>query len=68
MKMPGIDVDEIIKQLGEINPSVKIILTSGFSADEKIQSLLEQGVKAFLQKPFVLDEMARTIAQVIERE
>ena len=44
-----------------------VILASGFSADGAAKSLLAEGAKAFLQKPFTLATLAETLSGVVTR-
>jgi len=62
--MPGLDGEETFHQLREIDPLVPIILSSGFSRDEKVKRLLMAGANGFLPKPFELKHLARALKQV----
>jgi len=62
--MPGLDGEETFHQLREIDPLVPIILSSGYSRDEKVKRLLMAGANGFLQKPFELKHLARALKQV----
>lgn len=50
--MPKMSGQETLIQLKQINKDVKVLLTSGYSLDSKLQNFLDQGVYAFLQKPY----------------
>jgi len=63
MVMPLMDGKSTYYALRRINPEVRVILASGYSVDGEAQALLDQGVAAFLQKPFRLT----TLADVLER-
>jgi PAS domain S-box-containing protein len=63
--MPGMGGDDIFERLKEINPQVKVILSSGYSVDGKATELLERGCNAFIQKPFSLDELSSKIRTVL---
>ncbi len=43
---------EIFKQIRDINPESKVIVTSGFEFDETIQDVLDSGALGFIGKPF----------------
>ena len=52
MIMPGMSGEETFRQLKEINPEIKVILASGYSLNEQATRIMENGCRAFLQKPF----------------
>ncbi|MBT5022663.1 PAS domain S-box protein [Candidatus Woesearchaeota archaeon] len=52
MKLPGLNGKEVYIKIKEINPYVKVLLTSGYSKDGHAQEILNLGVKDFIQKPF----------------
>ena len=62
--MPGLDGEETFHQLRETDPLIPIILSSGYSRDEKVKRLLMAGANGFLQKPFELKHLARALKQV----
>ena len=51
MAMPGMDGPALIAALKKINPSVKIICTSGLGSSSQKETLAELGVHAILSKP-----------------
>ncbi len=63
MVMPRISGSEIFQTLRTIDPSVKIILCSGYSPSgfAGIENLLKEGAAGFLQKPFTRQAIATSI-------
>lgn len=51
MAMPGMDGPSLITALKKLNPSVKIICTSGLGSSSENNSISELGVHAILSKP-----------------
>jgi DNA-binding NtrC family response regulator len=49
----------------EIKPGLKVIITSGHAMDGDIGELLSEGVLAFLQKPFEIEQLARTVQKAL---
>lgn len=45
---------------------MKVLLASGFRQDERVEDILELGVKSFLQKPYTITSLALTMKQVLE--
>ena len=65
MSMPGMSGREVFIRLREIDPEVRVLLTSGFSEDERIKEVLSMGVNGFIQKPHSLEKLARAMHRVI---
>jgi signal transduction histidine kinase/ActR/RegA family two-component response regulator len=66
LSMPEMDGKECFIKLQKIDPGIKVILTTGFSKDGRVQELLDLGVRDFLQKPFRLKKLAEALADLIE--
>lgn len=64
--MPQMTARELYPQLKEINPTVKVLLSSGFSSDGVAQSIIEQGACGFLSKPYRIKEMASIIRDALD--
>ena len=47
------------------NAGVKVVIASGFLAPEKRTELTLAGVKRFVNKPYVLDELVEVLRDVI---
>jgi PAS domain S-box-containing protein len=62
--MPEMDGSETFEELLKIDPEVKVMLSSGYSIDEKIETLLQRGLQGFIQKPFDLNVLLREIAKL----
>ncbi len=62
--MPDLDGEETFHRLREIDPLVPIVLSSGYSRDDKVKRLLLAGANGFLQKPFELKHLAREMKQI----
>jgi DNA-binding NtrC family response regulator len=63
--MPGMSGEEIFHRLREINPQVRVLLSSGYSQEEKPQSLIDQGVQGFIQKPYVMKVLANAVRDAL---
>lgn len=55
---------ETFRKIRQIAPDMKIILMSGFSHDPRIQSIMKDGVSAFLQKPFYTASLIEALRKV----
>ncbi|MEW5746541.1 MAG: ATP-binding protein [Nitrospirota bacterium] len=67
MIMPGMGGNEVFQTLRTINPSVKVVLCSGYSYNgfAGIDTLLKSGAQSFIQKPFTRISLARTVRTVL---
>ena len=64
--MPRISGGEVYDKLKEINPSVKILLASGYSVDGQAGKILKRGCDGFIQKPFNMEELSRKVNEILE--
>jgi DNA-binding NtrC family response regulator len=48
-----------------IDPNVKVILTSGYNDQDKVQQAAREGLTAFIHKPFILNDLQRKLAEVL---
>jgi signal transduction histidine kinase/CheY-like chemotaxis protein len=66
MAMPDMDGVETFHALRKEDPGVRVLLTSGFSPEGRVQSLLEAGAAGHLQKPYEKSRLARLISQALK--
>jgi PAS domain S-box-containing protein len=64
--MPGINGRELAERLLAKYPHVKVLFTSGYPADTIIRHGIADANTAFLEKPYLPDELARKIREVID--
>lgn len=65
MKMPGLSGDETLEELHRIEPSLKVILSSGFTQSEVGAKLRNQAAVDFLPKPYSQEQLLKTIHQAL---
>ncbi len=63
--MPKKSGDQVYMEMKKISSRVKVIMTSGFKQDERVTYALDQGVNAFIQKPYTLENLAKLIAGIL---
>lgn len=66
MMMPHMSGDEVFRRLREIDRDAKVLLVSGFSSEERAQSVLKSGGLGFIQKPFAVEELAREVRRCLD--
>ena len=67
MIMPEMGGGETYDRLKAINPTIKVLLSSGYSINEKADAILKQGCNGFIQKPFDLRKLSRKIRSVLNK-
>jgi len=65
MIMPTMGGGETFKEMKAINPKVKVILSSGYTMNSEAKHIMDQGVSAFLQKPYNLEEISGKIRAIL---
>jgi PAS domain S-box-containing protein len=65
MMMPYLDGTATIRALQKINPTVKVIASSGLADDGKATEAGDLGVKTFLSKPYTAEDLLNAIAEVL---
>jgi PAS domain S-box-containing protein len=65
MIMPGMSGSDTFDALKAVNPSVRVILSSGYSLNGKAQAIMEKGARTFLQKPYRLDDLSQKIREAL---
>lgn len=68
MSMPEMSGYETFEELKKIDPSVKVLLASGFKKDERVQTLLDKGVSGFIQKPYTAVQLSKKVAEFITKK
>jgi two-component system, cell cycle sensor histidine kinase and response regulator CckA len=66
MIMPGLTGSETFDRIRELNPSAKIILSSGYSLNGQAQQIMKKGCQGFIQKPFSIAHISQKIREVLD--
>jgi len=65
MIMPGLNGGETFDKIRNINPDVRVILSSGYSITGQAKTILDRGVKTFIQKPFTASAFSLKIREAL---
>ncbi len=65
MIMPVIDGRETFRELKKIRDGVKVIITSGFARDRRIEDVIAEGAKDFVQKPYTIYDLTEKVYRVL---
>jgi two-component system, cell cycle sensor histidine kinase and response regulator CckA len=66
MMMPGMDGGKTFDRIREIEPTIPVLLSSGYSLNGKATGIIQRGCNGFIQKPFNLSELSQKIRRIIE--
>ncbi len=64
--MPGMGGREVFEALRRLDPDVRVLLSSGYSSNNQVAHMLDQGCKGFIQKPYDAGRMARKIREILD--
>lgn len=67
MIMPDISGKDTFDILQRINPSVRVLLSSGYSLDGQAKEIMKNGCRGFIQKPFTMSELSNKIRGILDQ-
>jgi CheY-like chemotaxis protein len=65
MTMPVMSGEETLRELRNIRPDIKVILSSGFNEVEAIRRFTGKGLAGFVQKPYTSARLAEAVQSVL---
>jgi len=66
LTMPHMDGLETFRELRRLDPGCRVVLTSGYNEQEAIQDFMGKGLAAFVQKPFLRDDLLKALRRALE--
>jgi CheY-like chemotaxis protein len=66
--LPVIDGDAVFEELRSINPQVNVVLSSGFAELSTIGSMLGQGLRGFIPKPYSRAKLLEQVRSTLDAE
>jgi len=67
MIMPDMRGSETYDRMKDINPNVKVLLSSGYSIDGQATEILNRGCDGFIQKPFSMKGLSGQIREILDK-
>jgi len=67
MTMPDMGGGKVYDRLKEINPDIKVLLSSGYSISGQAAEILERGCNGFIQKPYRRKELSQKIREILDK-
>jgi two-component system cell cycle sensor histidine kinase/response regulator CckA len=68
MVMPKMGGGDTYEKLKEIDPAVKVLLSSGYSIDGQASKILSRGCDGFIQKPFDIKSLSFEIRKILDNK
>jgi CheY-like chemotaxis protein len=65
--MPVMDGGETYDKLKEINPDIKVLLSSGYGINGQATEILDRGCNGFIQKPFNMRALSKKIRDILDK-
>jgi two-component system cell cycle sensor histidine kinase/response regulator CckA len=66
ISMPQMGGGETYDKLKDMNPTIKVLLSSGYSIDGQAREILDRGCNGFIQKPFDMRKLSRDIRRILD--
>ena len=67
MIMPDMAGGEVYDTMKEINPDIKVLLSTGYSIEGQAREILDRGCDGFIQKPFGVKELSGKIREILDQ-
>jgi C4-dicarboxylate-specific signal transduction histidine kinase/ActR/RegA family two-component response regulator len=64
LTMPHMDGEQCFRELHQVKPGVKVIMSSGFNEQEVTQKFVGKGLAGFIQKPYKLSVLRDAIMKM----
>jgi CheY-like chemotaxis protein len=61
LTMPHMDGEQCFRELRQLNPEIKVIMSSGFSEHEVTQKIAGKGLAGFIQKPYKMSVLKNAL-------
>ncbi len=68
LKMERMDGIELLQQINRLAPEIPVIMVTGFATVSSAVEALKKGAVHYLGKPVNLDELRRTVREVLEKK
>lgn len=65
MKMPGMNGMETLTALKELDPSIQVIVVTGYASEQTAAECMKRGAYGYLRKPFELDDLRALIDRAL---
>lgn len=67
LTMPVMGGVECFRKMKELDPGVRVVISSGFSSESTAAEVLREGALEYLQKPYDIEHLARVVKKALAR-
>ncbi|MBU1568724.1 MAG: CHASE domain-containing protein [Proteobacteria bacterium] len=68
LTMPRMDGEQCFRELQQLQPNVKVMMSSGYSEQEVSMKFVGKGMAGFIQKPYKLSELKEAIKKMLQAQ
>ncbi|MCB2213237.1 PAS domain S-box protein [bacterium] len=68
MTMPRMDGEQAFQHLQELDPNVRVVLSSGYNEQETMSHFNGEGLAGFIQKPYQMHELIGRVREALEKQ
>ena len=68
MNMPEMGGRETFYRLKELDPQLRVVISTGYTNTSIEGTPLREAIDGFLQKPYQLEELSKTMREVFDRQ
>ena len=66
--MPDMGGGGTYDRMKDIDPKVKVLLSSGYSTNGRATEILDRGCNDFIQKPFKMKELSEKLREILDEK
>lgn len=65
--MPEMNGPEAFMEIKKIKKDVKVLVSTGYAVDDRIEDLLKKGCDDYIRKPFSLNEFSHALRKILDK-
>ncbi len=66
INLPVMDGKDVYAQIKELKPDVKVLVSSGYTLNERAHDILQHGAQGYIQKPYRMDDIIALIRGILQ--
>ena len=65
LEMPEMNGKEVMDKLREVDPQIKVVLSSGGLTEAEEKNVINKGFNGFIKKPYKMNTLCKKLAEII---
>ena len=65
LEMPEMNGKEVMDKLREVDPQIKVVLSSGGLTEAEEKNVINKGFNGFIKKPYKMNTLCKKMAEII---